>query len=236
MNKLKFPIFLFLIDAVTKLLAVLLLPFNEYVPINDDLSFYLTYNKTPFGAGTFYLGMDNVDAAIYSALLGFLYGSLFLLVNKIIRGDKLRIVIFIALIYGLSYINIQLPSIGFLHSWSPRSIALIKFSGIIWMVFLFFHYTKIKSYAYLWGMLLAAALGNAVNYLIPPYGAVDFISSEYLTRRIGMGIFNFADVLVYLFGILFLLRILLSLFTILKLNIQGICRYAKFRNGKGQRS
>lgn len=44
-------------------------------------------------------------------------------------------------------------------------------------------------------LFAAAGLSNTLSLAYPPYGIVDYLWSTPLNRLIGMGVFNFADVL-----------------------------------------
>jgi lipoprotein signal peptidase len=60
-------------------------------------------------------------------------------------------------------------------------------------------------------LFAAAATGNFLSFLYPPFGIVDFIWSPPLHRGIGLGIFNFADILWHFGIIVFVFATLTSL-------------------------
>ena len=79
------------------------------------------------------------------------------------------------------------------------SVVLLRGSqGVLWwLVWMTFQRPLWKVGALLFA---AAATGNFLSFLYPPFGIVDFIWSPPLHRAIGLGVFNFADIL-WNFGI-----------------------------------
>lgn len=204
-NKRLIPIFLIIIviDLITKLIAYNFLPFNEHVYlIGDKLSFYSTYNTDSTGGQADYIysktGQNKNYELFLSTISSILIALYILLIYRLDKWNKKKWFLLIPLVL-LNLLLIGLtkrlyPDIHFTDyfiSWFSKIGAIVFILVIVYLI-------KDKWIRLFLICILSSGIGNLMSHFYLPYHVVDFISIKGSYELVRIGIFNIADLVLYL--------------------------------------
>ena len=191
-----------LIDLISKVCANIFLPFRENVfLIKNKIALFLIYNEGSTGGQANILLQHSsnknltllLSCCIFLVMLAYIF---------FIRKQKLRklykILIGIGLFFFLNtsieWIFPYLLDIK-ISSWTTS--ALTKLTVIlIFLTILYF--TKAKWVRLSLIIVLAGGIGNLISHFYPPFRVIDFIYIEGLYKVAKIGVFNLADLVVYI--------------------------------------
>ncbi|HPI10642.1 MAG TPA: signal peptidase II [Catalimonadaceae bacterium] len=197
-NELIFLLAILAIDLISKLMANAWLPFQETVPVvNDVLVFHLVYESETIGGFT--ENMDQADvyrnqALVLNSYLAFILVSAFLYFKSVWNGPKRKktmgFVVLGLLIAGyavLEYVFTQIP----VSTW-VASVVVKGVGTYFWVAM--FRLTQHKFARYALMCILASGLGNLLSYFYSPYQILEFIYFEGSHELYDGGVLNIADI------------------------------------------
>ncbi len=197
------------VDVVSKLAALRLLSPEPAADPDSAIQWQVAINPAGLGgAGRRLVGDHSANLVLVGAAL---CAEVACALAVLARGRRLtaRNVLIAALMLTASVPAVT-RMVALVNVSPHLSIVLLRGAQAIlwWLV-----WTTIQRPLWKVGAMLfvAAATGNFLSLLYPPFGIVDFIWSPPLNHAIGLGIFNFADILWYVGIIMFIVATLTSL-------------------------
>ncbi len=197
------------VDVVSKLAAIRLLSPEPGADPDSAIQWQLAINPVGLGgAGRRLVGDHSANLVLVGAVL---CAEVACALAVLARGRRLtaRNVVIAALVLAAS-VPVVTRMVALVDVSPHLSIVLLRGAQAIlwWLV-----WTTLQRLLWKVGAMLfaAAATGNFLSFLYPPFGIVDFIWSPPLNRAIGLGIFNFADILWHVGIVMFIVATLTSL-------------------------
>jgi len=208
------------VDILTKLLAFYVLPFNEQIfLIGDFISFYSTYNMDSTGSqiDNYYNSkeLNKNYELFFLAIVYFLMAFSILYINFLKRIKKtkwlLLIPFFIIATFLVLILKIIFPDLVF----SNYFISLFSKLSVLAVFIVLSFVIKEKWIRLFLICMISAGIGNLLSHFYYPFKVIDFIYIEGSYEAVKIGIFNIADLILYLS--LISLIIYLIFFTIRKI-------------------
>ena len=191
------------IDLITKIVVYNFLPFNEHVSlIGDKLSLYSTYNTDSTGGQADYIysksGLDKNYELFLSTISGILIALYILLIYRLDKWKKKKWLLLIPLVlFNLVLVGLTkrlCPDVPFTNHF----ISWFSKIGTIVFVIVLIYLVSDKWIRLFLICILSAGIGNLISHFYPPYHIVDFISIKGSYELVRIGIFNIADLTLYL--------------------------------------
>jgi hypothetical protein len=120
-------------------------------------------------------------------------------VNKLVPKKWIRVLLYVVILGTVNWGVLPFVDLVPDFPMNPAVLSLLSklggvvFSGVLLAI------AKDRFYLALWSVLMAAALGNGLSNVLPPFATIDFIYSRTLYDWLGLGVFNVADFLTDLF-------------------------------------
>jgi lipoprotein signal peptidase len=214
------------VDVVSKLMALRLLSSKPGDDSGAAIQWELAVNPVGLGgAGRRLVGDQGANLVLVGAVLCAEIACALVILVRMRRLTAPKVAIATAALAASIPVVTRLAA---LVDVSPHiSIVLLRGAqGVLWLLV----WMALKRPLWKVGALLfaAAATGNFLSFLYPPFGIVDFIWSPPLHRAIGLGIFNFADILWHFGIVVFVVATLTSLGSL------GLARLRRTARVRGQ--
>jgi hypothetical protein len=187
------------LDLIAKVSAYLLLPLNQPGDASDLFHFELAINPTGLGTTARALLADasRQNPIFFGALFCTGIAICLLTLKRLQKLTFWRVIL-----SGIAIVGVLALASGFklLPAVTPEhSVKLLRASqAVLWCV------VSLLVSSTFWELgaifFAAAAVGNFLSFLYPPYAIVDFMWSSILRRTLGTQVFNLAD-LMWLAGI-----------------------------------
>ena len=182
-------------DVVSKAMAFRLLSSDSGIDPDAAIQWELTINPVGLGGAGRRLAADHgANLVLVGAVL---CAEIACALAVLVRTRRLTVRnLAIAAAALAASIPVVTRLVAVVDAPPHMSVVLLRgMQGVLWWtVWMALQRPLWKSGALLFA---AAATGNFLSFLYPPFGIVDFIWSAPLHRAIGLGIFNFADILWY---------------------------------------
>ena len=183
-------------DALSKIMAVLLLPAGAPVRLDAALQLVLSLNDLGIGswARTLADRSDGFEWDLPKAVALFALAGGVLLVRRFPhrRSTFFWFLVAIAIFALTSAVSVVLAEVA--PSVSHRTAVLLTRAGqsVLWLTLWGISAAGVWRHAC--ALMAASALGNFLSLGYPPYAIVDFVYSAVTRRIFGLGVFNLADV------------------------------------------
>lgn len=202
------------IDAITKILAFLLLPLGETVPVLPGLNFFLAVNDWGVMGGVHGIGAVTANPA-YTMFLAL---GLLVFAHMIVRLGESSLAFGWRFVMGLGvFLAVAFLSEGLAKPLSHISMPLdvvvmtIRLAALVVAV-AFYSVSRAPMPRLIFTFFAAGALSNSASYLYPPFEVIDFLVvpigpfleafGSGASAETTVGVINMAD--LYLFTVPFL--------------------------------
>jgi len=192
-----------IVDLITKLIANSFLPLKEEVCfIGEKVCFYLTYNQDSTGGQASFI-LQNSHNKNMTIVLSCLFALVLLGYILFIRKQKMRtlykiligIGLYVILSIIMTLIQPLLDNIT-ISSWTTSVVGKLTTLIIIFCIILCFHLEKWIRLSLV--IIFAAGIGNLLSHFYSPYHVIDFIFVEGSYELLRIGVFNIADLTIYI--------------------------------------
>lgn len=191
-----------LVDLITKLAANYFLPFKEKVSvIGERVCLHLTYNQDSTGGQVGFMLQDYQNKNL-TIVLSCLIVLILLSYVLFIRKQKIRTLyktligvgLFVILSWAMGFILPLFENVN-ISSWTTSVIGKLVALAIVFCIFFYFSLDKWIRLSLV--VVFAAGIGNFLSHFYPPYRIVDFIYIKGSYELVKIGIFNVADLALY---------------------------------------
>jgi hypothetical protein len=183
-------------DALSKIMAVLLLPAGA--PVRREAALQLVLSLNDLGLGSWARTLadrnDDFEWDLPKAVALFALAGAVLLVRRFPhrRSTFFWFLVAIAIFALTSAVSEVLAEIA--PSVSHRTAVVLTRAGqsALWLTL--WGISAAGMWRHAGALMAASALGNFLSLCYPPYAIVDFVYSAVTRRIFGLGVFNLADV------------------------------------------
>lgn len=189
------------IDLLSKLFATAYLPFEEtsYL-IDQKVGFYLTHNTGSTGGQMDYLmaGEPNKNLLlVFNGLTLFVLAIYLLVIKKKPLKKAYKWVIGIGIYLLMAFISTSLAEQSEIMISNWTASVVVKFAALLFFGVLL-TFLKNQTMRYFFWAIIAAGIGNLACHFYSPYYVVDFLLVEGSYELLRIGIFNIADMVLFL--------------------------------------
>jgi len=186
-------VLLVVVDTVSKLAALLMLPERPVVQLDALFQFALQTNETGLGTWARASRLSVPDAL--AATIGHIGVVLAFIETRRRRLALWRRGVIVVAAYFVPAM-LALPAAEALMQFSqPLSIAVVRVAAIV-LVGTIWWFAPAGVFKFGLTLVLAAGIGNFLSLLYPPFRIVDFIYSRLTARLLRYGVFNVADLYI----------------------------------------